>query len=448
MREVGERAILGTNLKVCLAVFLMATASVFTSCAVPFRPASAPAPAEIPPQSEPATSQAPETTSAVTPTIAYPEPVAPNVSSPWVQPPPEAAGYYTLAGWDELPGWNSDNISEAWPAFIRSCVALKSLSQWQPPCWAASEMTRHDDASLRAFFETWFKPYRVFNSDGTANGMVTGYYEPLLRGSRTRTEKYRYPVYAVPDDLLTIEIEELFPELVGERVRGRRENGHIVPYFTRGEIESGIDALRGREIAWTDDQVELFFLHIQGSGRIQLDSGEIMRVGYANHNGHPYRSIGRILIDRGELTSSSASMQGIKQWGRANPEKLDALLAENPGYVFFRELPAGPGGPIGALGVPITPRRSIAVDEQSVPLGAPVFLATTWPNSDKPLSRLMFAQDKGSAIKGGVRADFFWGFGEDAARLAGRMRQSGEMWVLLPDALQASSTQGLIEIND
>jgi membrane-bound lytic murein transglycosylase A len=164
-----------------------------------------------------------------------------------------------------------------------------------------------------------------------------------------------------------------------------------------------------------------------------------MRVGYANHNGHPYRSVGRVLIDRGELTVSNASMQGIKEWANANPDRLSGLLAENPGYVFFRELPAGPDGPIGALGVPITPRRSIAIDEQSVPLGAPVFLATTWPNSSKPLSQLMLAQDIGGAIKGAVRADFFWGFGEEAAELAGRMRQSGEMWVLLPKSTHASA---------
>jgi membrane-bound lytic murein transglycosylase A len=321
-------------------------------------------------------------------------------------------------------------------------MALKSQPRWQAPCWAAAQMQRHDDASLRTFFESWFKPYRVFNSDGSQEGLVTGYYEPLLRGSRTKSAKYRYPLYSTPDDLLTIDVDQLFPELKGERVRGRRENGHVVPYYTRGEIERGVDSLQGREILWVDDAVELFFLHIQGSGRVELESGEIVRVGYDNHNGHPYRSIGRILIKRDELTLSQASMQGIKQWGRDNPQRLPALLAENPAYVFFRELPSDIGGPIGALGVPITPRRSIAVDEQSVPLGAPVYLATSWPNTNKPLSRLMFAQDKGSAIKGAVRADFFWGFGDDAGRLAGRMRQSGQMWVLLPSLTRTSSSQG------
>lgn len=373
-------------------------------------------------------------------TVTAPETATPG--SPWVRPPPEDSGYLRLVGWGELPGWHTDDLAEAWPAFIRSCMALKSQPQWQAPCWAAAQMQNHDDTSLRKFFESWFKPYRVLNADGSLEGLVTGYYEPLLRGSLTQSEIYRYPVYGVPDDLLTIEVDELFPELKGERVRGRRKNGHVVPYYTRGEIEQGIASLRGREILWVNDAVELFFLHIQGSGRVELENGDIVRVGYANHNGHPYRSVGRILIDRGELTLANASMQGIKQWGRDNPGKLQALLAENPAYVFFRQLPSNSNGPIGALGVPITPRRSIAVDEQSVPLGAPVYLATSWPNTNRPLSRLMFAQDKGSAIKGAVRADFFWGFGDDAAQLAGRMRQSGQMWVLLPGTIKTSATGG------
>lgn len=439
MSEYGQHVAIGTALKVCLSTLVLATAAVLASCATPTRPTPAPDAGQSPSEVTPTTPHVTEPESAEPANLPAPEPPAAKSSSPWIQPPPEAMGYFEVAGWDELPGWTSDDVREAWPAFIRSCMALKSQSLWQPPCLAASRVTRHDNASLRAFFETWFKPYRVFNSDGSVNGMVTGYYEPLLRGSRTRTDKYRYPLYGVPDDLLTIEVDELFPELIGERVRGRKVDGHVVPYYTRAEIENGFGALQNREIAWVDDQVELFFLHIQGSGRLTLENGDIMRVGYANHNGHPYRSVGRILIDRGELTSSNASMQGIKAWANANPGRLNALLAENPGFVFFRELPAGPDGPIGALGVPITPRRSIAIDEQSVPLGAPVFLATTWPNSSKPLSRLMLAQDIGGAIKGAVRADFFWGFGDDAAELAGRMRQSGEMWVLLPKSTHASA---------
>jgi membrane-bound lytic murein transglycosylase A len=174
-------------------------------------------------------------------------------------------------------------------------------------------------------------------------------------------------------------------------------------------------------------------MQIQGSGRVKLDGKETIALGYADQNGYPYRSVGRLLVDRGDLPLEKASMQGIKAWAKQNPDKLQELLNYNASYVFFREMPRGLPGPVGALGVPLTARRSIAVDARYVPLGAPVFLATTMPNAHQPLNRLMVAQDTGGAIRGPVRADFFWGFGEEAATLAGRMRQSGKMWVLLPN---------------
>ena len=187
-----------------------------------------------------------------------------------------------------------------------------------------------------------------------------------------------------------------------------------------------------------DDAVDLFFLQIQGSGRVRLPTGELVRVAYADQNGQPYKSIGRYLVEQGELKLEQASMQGIKAWGAANPEKLEALLNRNPSYVFFRETQGadagkdGTSGPAGALGVALTPERSIAVDPRHIPLGAPVFIATTWPDSMLPLTRLVLAQDTGGAIRGAVRADYFWGFGEAAGAQAGRMRQSAKMWVLLP----------------
>ncbi len=214
------------------------------------------------------------------------------------------------------------------------------------------------------------------------------------------------------------------------RLRGKLQGNKVVPYFTRTEIENG--TFRGKPIAWAEDAVELFFLQIQGSGRIELPDGSHLRVGYADQNGHPYKSIGKILVDRGELKLEQASMQGIKAWGAANPDKLPELLNSNPSYVFFRELPNGLSGPLGALGVPLTAGRSIAVDPKYIPLGAPVFLSTTYPNSGQPLNRLMLAQDTGGAIRGAVRADFFWGFGNEAGELAGRMKQKGRLWVLLP----------------
>lgn len=422
------------------AFSVCATAALIASCTVaPTRP---PAPPAAPPPYpepetgvepvEPAEPAAPVAVPAVPPTPPVAEPVEP-LPPPAIPPAPsERIGTLSPTEWNALPAWRDDDMQGVWSAFLLSCKALRARAEWQQPCWAATELTKHDAQSLRRFFEAQLRPHMVRNDDGSETGMVTGYYEPLLRGSLQRNGEFQYPLYGVPDDLLVVELGDLFPELQGKRVRGRIEGRRVVPYYTREDIDAGEAAVHGRELLWVNDPVELFFLHIQGSGRIRLENGETVRVGYADHNGHPYRSIGRLLIERGELTMDQASMQGIKAWGQENPEKLPQLLAENPAYVFFRKLPDSKGGPIGALGVPVTPGRSIAVDPRAVPLGAPVYLSTTWPLSTMPLNRLMLAQDTGSAIKGAVRADFFWGFGEEAARQAGRMRQTGRMWVLLP----------------
>jgi membrane-bound lytic murein transglycosylase A len=303
---------------------------------------------------------------------------------------------------------------------------------WREICAVAQTLDNPDRDAARRFFEANLIPFQLVNADGSDEGLITGYYEPLLKGSRKPGGRYRFPVFGVPDDLLVVDLAELYPELKGLRLRGRLDGRRIVPYFDRAEIEQGRAAVAGKEIAWVDDPVDLFFLQIQGSGRIALDSGETIRVGYADQNGHPYRSIGRLLVERGDLPLEKASMQGIKEWARANPGRLTELLDQNASYVFFRELPAIGAGPPGALGVSLTPRRSIAVDPRFVPLGAPVYVATTWPLSEKPLNQLMVAQDTGGAIRGPVRADFFWGFGDDAMREAGRMKQPLRMWVLLP----------------
>jgi membrane-bound lytic murein transglycosylase A len=293
---------------------------------------------------------------------------------------------------------------------------------------------------VRAFFMDYFSPYRIANDDGTDTGLVTGYYEPLLAGSRTPTAEYTIPLYGVPDDLLVVDLSSLFPELKDKRVRGRVEGRKVVPYWPRADIERGAAPLDGKALAYVADPVEAFFLEIQGSGRIALTDGSTMRLGYADQNGHPYRSVARVLIDRGELTRDTASMQAIANWVKAHPDEARALLDENPSYVFFRELPRPPAGsidaaidgPTGSLGVPLLAERTIAVDARYVPLGAPVYLATTRPSTSMPLSRLTLAQDTGGAIRGPVRADFFWGFGTQAGREAGRMRQDGRMWLLWP----------------
>ena len=210
----------------------------------------------------------------------------------------------------------------------------------------------------------------------------------------------------------------------------------MVPYWPRSEIEAGRPALTGKELVFVDDAVEAFFLQIQGSGRVRLAEGGVMRIGYADQNGQPFRSVARVLIERGELSPDGASMQAIKEWGRRHPEALPELLDQNPSYVFFREVTpdtaATIDGPLGTLGVPLAAGRAIAVDPRSIPLGAPVFLATTWPLSTRPLNRLVLAQDTGGAIRGPLRVDFFWGFGDDAARQAGRMKQAARLWLLWP----------------
>ena len=352
--------------------------------------------------------------------------------------PQPAARPLQAARWSELPGWNEDELVAAWPAFLQSCRALASRPQW--PQWkSVCEDTRGLSAptttTIRRFFEARFLPWRLTNTDGTTNGLVTGYYEPLLRGSRTRSKPYLQPVLGVPPDLLTIDLGSVLPDLKGMRLRGRLQGNKVVPYFSRAEITAQEKDTPDRVLLYVDDAVELFFLQVQGSGRVRLPDGNMVRLAYADQNGHPYQSIGKVLVERGEMTLEQASMASIKQWARANPHRLSELLNANPSYVFFREQPArghDGEGPSGALGVPLTPERSIAVDPRHVPLGAPVFLSTSQPDSATPLRRLVLAQDTGGAIRGAVRADLFWGFGTQAGNQAGRMKQQGEMWVLLP----------------
>jgi membrane-bound lytic murein transglycosylase A len=364
-----------------------------------------------------------------------------------ITPPAPTAPHatFTATTYRDLPGWNEDTLDAAWPAFRVGCKTLvaraRTQALWLAPCTASDTIDERDPAAVRRFFEHNFTPYRVASSAGDDSGLVTGYYEPLLTGSRAPGPAFPAPLYAPPDDLLSVELAELFPELKGKRVRGRLDGRRVVPYWPRAEIDAGKADVAGKALVYVTDPVDAFFLQIQGSGRVQLAEGGVMRVGYADQNGQPFRSVARVLIDRGELTLGEASMQGIREWGRRHPEELPALLDENPSYVFFREVPPpAPGslearidGPIGSLGVPLLAQRTIAVDPRAIPLGAPVFISTSEPLSDTPLRRLVMAQDTGGAIRGPLRADFFWGFGDEAGYAAGRMRQSGSMWLLWPN---------------
>jgi membrane-bound lytic murein transglycosylase A len=375
------------------------------------------------------------------PPVTMPPPVGPIVVPPAQpgEPAQPAAPLFTPTTYDALPGWRQDDLREAWPAFQATCRALGSKPEWKAPCAGAAPIDARDGDAIRAYFETYFEPNVVRAADGADTGLVTGYYEPLLRGSRRHTGPFQTPLYKVPDDLITVDLASVYPTLKGMRLRGRLVGKTVVPYSTRAEIERA--AIPGKELLWVDDPVDAFFLEVQGSGRVQLDDGDTVRVAYADQNGHPYKTIGRWLIDQGELRADQASAQGIKAWIAAHPARRQELLNVNPSYVFFKEerLVDPNVGPKGALGVPLTPARSIAIDRAFVPLGVPVFLSTTRPASDVPLQRLVMAQDTGGAIKGAVRADFFFGFGGQAPDDAGRMKQRGQLWVLLPRAASASS---------
>ena len=344
--------------------------------------------------------------------------------------------------WSQVEGWLEDNQSEAWPALLGSCSKLEDRDDsWRELCLDAQLMGTPNDMEARAFFETRFVPRPVIaGNDENEDGLITGYYEPLLEGSRTPDEQFRYPVYRRPKDLLVIELGDLYDELKGKRVRGRLQgDNRVVPYFSRGEIENGGNPLKGNEIAWVDDPVALFFLHVQGSGIIRLRDGTMLAVGYHDQNGHPYYAIGRRLIQEDEIKQEDMSMQAIREWLKNNPDRANELLNKNPSYVFFDVRPSTEDGPIGSLGVPLVAERSIAVDRRVISLGLPVWLDTSLPAGETdtkekltPYRRLVFAQDTGGAISGNVRADLFWGRGERAADYAGRMRQPGSLFVLVP----------------
>ncbi len=358
-----------------------------------------------------------------------PQPQAcPACPAPAPARPAEAK--YQQTPYAAIPGWADAPLAPGLRAFASGCTRIAGGSALRRACDAARALPADDETAARAFVEASFEAWALVNADGSAEGMVTGYYEPVLAGRRARSERFRFPVYGVPADLVAVDLEAVASEVKGLRLRGRLQSARLVPYWTRGEIEAA-GQFAAPVLAWVEDPVELFFLQIQGSGQIDLGDGARLRLGYGDHNGHPYGSIGRYLMQRGELALEQTSMQGIKAWAAANPGKLRAALDSNPSYVFFREAVQA-NGPLGTLGAPLSAGYSLAIDPRSVPLGAPVFLATTMPLSSQPLRRLMAAQDTGGAIRGAVRADFYWGTGNEAGALAGRMRQQGRMWILWP----------------
>ena len=338
--------------------------------------------------------------------------------------------------WSKLPGWKADDALAAWPAIVSTCHVLGTRPGWQSFCSTVVSARPADGAFVRGLLEQQLAPYRIVRVTGRKRerkGLVTGYYEPLIHGARERSDVFATPLYRPPEDLLIVDLASVIPELKGKRVRGRLEGNKVVPYYSRAATREA-PGLAGHEIAWIDNALDAFMLEVQGSGRVQLTTGETIRLQYADQNGHPYRSIGRYLADQGVMTIDQVNMPAIRAWLAANPARVNEVLDSNPSVVFFNEAPLeDPSiGPKGAQGMPLTPGRSIAVDPKFLPLGAPMFLSTTQPGSKLPLQRLVVAQDTGGAIRGPVRADLFFGFGSEAGTQAGMMKNDLEMWLLWP----------------
>ena len=373
---------------------------------------------------------------------------APKPAAPTATPVPvtEPSVRLQSLSYDAVPGWLTDRHAQALGAFQKSCAKLLTLPEnrtiaanpaapggtaanWRQPCTAALNMERVNDLNARRFFETWFVPYRVGDGEDR-EGLFTGYYEPELNGSWTPNERFSTPLYARPGDLVSVSLGAFDEELGGNTVWGRVTGGKLVPYPHRADIENGrVDGLK--PLLWVDDPVDAFFLHVQGSGRVKMQDGSVARVGFAGKNGRPYKSIGRVLIDSGEIPADRLTMDAIRKWVHARPDAGPALLKKNPSFVFFRLLDGD--GPLGAQGVVLTPGRSLAVDRRYIPLGAPLWVMTHEPLDAKvPFNRLMIAQDTGGAIKGVVRGDIFFGPGAPAAKQAGNMKRPGQYILLLP----------------
>ena len=359
---------------------------------------------------------------------------------------------YRLVSFARLDGWGADTHAAALPAFQRSCAAFDRLpadrpigphglggvaGDWREVCGAAMAIAPGDHAAARAFFERHFTPVAV-SGGGRRGGLFTGYYEPLLNGSLDAHPDYPVPLYRRPPELVTVDLGRFRDDLAGRRIAGSVSDGRLRPFASRRQIDAGALDRRGLELVWVDDPVAAFFLHIQGSGRVRLADGTLLRVGYDGPNGHPYTAIGRVLIARGALEAEDVSLQTIRAWLQANPDAAAEVMAANASYVFFRQLDGD--GPVGAQGVALTPGRSLAVDRTVWPLGAPVWLDSAHPHADEPqtmvpLRRLMVAQDTGGAIRGAVRGDVFWGPGADAEIIAGHMKSPGRYVMLLPRAV-------------
>ena len=428
---------------------------------------------------------------------------------------------YTSVGYDKLPGWVQDDFSQTWPAFLTSCQVLNRRGEaWRSICGRARAVDSRNDAAIRNFFESEFSAYQIRDDDRRTDGVVTGYFEPELAGSRNYAPPFIYPVYGQPQDMLfldarkipagatsvparvqgnqvvpqaglstrdmgaaglyVLELSDITRDTLDRKVRLRVEGRRLLPYYTRQEIEAR-GAPNARVLAFVDNAMALYEMQIQGSGRVKLKDGEVIRLSYAEQNGQPFRptlatnakgksetpvrtrggAVELVLDDDDDDDSAGVNTGAVRVRGftLARPNVMGAVAVpgqrpsgapggsgiQDPSYVFFKEAQSGAGGPVGAFGVPLEPGRSIAVDPRATPLGYPVFISTREPVSNKPMQRLTVAQDTGGAIRGAVRADYFFGNGTQAATQARRMKERGQLWVLLPrgQAVAAATTSGV-----
>jgi len=334
--------------------------------------------------------------------------------------------------WDEMEGFESDNLDLSFEVFKKACTKSKRYENLKDICIKANEL---DIKNSKELFTEYFTPYKLLDNNNDQEGLITGYYEPILHGSLVKTNIYKYPIYKTPNNLLTVDFSSLYPELKDYKLRGKIVGNKVIPYDSREEIESqnNLDA-----ICYVDDKIDLFFLHIQGSGKVKLQDGTIINVGYAQQNGRGYYPIGRKLIEDGYIAQEDMSLQAIRKWLKENPTKMDELLNLNESYIFFTK---SDKTATGSLGVPLVANRNLAVDRSYIPLGFPVFIDTTNPLTQTPIQQLMVAADTGGAIKGEIRADFFFGNGKKAEKLAGIMKQKGSLYILIPNNIKNIDTK-------
>ncbi|WP_312310394.1 murein transglycosylase A [Stenotrophomonas indicatrix] len=340
-----------------------------------------------------------------------------------------AAATYAKVDWKALPAVTDTDLQAGFAAWRSSCTRLKNDATWAKPCATANTVSDKDAGAIRAFLQRDLDVYSLRAGGHRADGLITGYYEPIYPGSLTRTDTATVPVYGTPDDLVVVQLDSVYPELKGKRLRGRVEGKVLKPYDDAGSIAS--KGAKAPVLAWLIDPMDLQLLQIQGSGRVRLADGKQVRLAYAEQNGHPYRAIGRWLVEQGELKKEDVTMDAIRAWAKAHPTRVPELLRSNPSYVFFVRSADSPEGPRGSLNVPLTAGYSVAVDRTVVPLGSLLWLSTTRPDGT-PVVRPVAAQDTGGAIAGEVRADLYWGSGDAAGKLAGDMKQQGNLWLLWP----------------